>query len=194
MSQLSLCWPLWPFQSDIQSGWRRGRWHQNISSVKLQGHSFLKDTMKHQDTDNNFLDKKENRRKECEERKTEGERGVTERKKKRKRWEEQKIERTDGEKGGVCSSCEQLTWEGVWCFWRTEKRPGPRVLTRGLAGVEPLWAEHHTVRRVEGGEGCSRSRWGRVGIVERGWGLDCPLTWPCQMRVEPTGTVGRTHS
>lgn len=54
-------------------------------------------------------------------------------------------------KVSVCRSCEQLTRASFWCFWHTEKRPGPRVLTRGLAGVEPLWAEHHTVRGGERG-------------------------------------------
>lgn len=55
-------------------------------------------------------------------------------------------------------------------FWHTE-RPGPRVLTRGFAGVEPLWAELHTARgRGEGWDGMG------VGGGVRMRGQDCPLT------------------
>lgn len=57
-------------------------------------------------------------------------------------------------------------------FWHRE-RPGPRVLTKGLAGVEPLWAEHHTVR-VEKGVGWESGRgWGRTGM---GAGLPSDMT------------------
>lgn len=36
---------------------------------------------------------------------------------------------------------------------RERERPGLRVLTRGLAGVEPLWAALHTVGGRIGGMG-----------------------------------------
>ena len=52
----------------------------------------------------------------------------------------------------------QLTWASFWCFLAHRERPWPRLLTRGLAGVEPRWVEHHTVRggsrvREDGGAG-----------------------------------------
>lgn len=47
------------------------------------------------------------------------------------------------------------------------------MLTKGLAGVEPLWAEHHTVG-VERGVGWESGRgWGRTGM---GAGLPSDMT------------------
>ena len=40
-------------------------------------------------------------------------------------------------------------------FFGLTERPGLRVLTRGLARVEPVWAE-----RCEGGEGVREVGWG----------------------------------
>lgn len=56
------------------------------------------------------------------------------------------------------------------------------MLTKGFARVEPLWAEHDTVRGVggvgvgKGGVGVEGGGGGLGEVVAWRWGLDCPLT------------------